>query len=81
MTGQHTRRPETLRWMVRHTRVSGGRRAGMTAWVAYRYRWVRHFGVPTRSVEAVLGLFPTMDAAIDRARRDCAVFYDERSRP
>ncbi len=80
MTGQ-ARRPETLRWMVRRTRVSGGRRAGMSAWVAFRYRWVRLFGVPTRHTEAVLGLFPTLEAAADRARRDCAVFYDERSRP
>lgn len=54
---------------------------GMKAWVAFRYRWVRMFGVSTRHTEAVLGLFPTMEAALDRARRDCAVFYDERSRP
>jgi len=76
------RAPQTLRWMIKRTRVSGGRQSGLNAWAVYRYRWTPNPILGRiRIVEAVLGLFPTLPAAMDSARRDCAVFYDERSRP
>lgn len=78
MTGQ-VRRPQTLRWLIKRTRVSGGRRSGMSAWVVLRYRPA--IASRARVVEAVLGHFESLPAATERARLDCAVFYDERSRP
>jgi len=71
----------TIRWSIKRIRAYSGRKSGTFVWVVSRYRWGSDLARPTRVTEAVLGFYPTLPAAMDSARRDCAVFYDERSRP
>ncbi|MBQ9918039.1 MAG: hypothetical protein IJO71_12680 [Microbacterium sp.] len=73
---------QTVRWLIKVVRVSSGRMRGHRAWVVQRYiRHVSRGPARGRLVLAVLGYYGTLPAAMDAARKDCGLLYDERSRP
>lgn len=74
-------RVHTQRWLIKRVTVSSGRRRGKTAWGVFRYRTDVHSQSEERIILALLGMHETIPAAMATARLDCALIYDERSRP